>query len=610
MTLKRYIILLLGSGLLLLVAIQWWLTYQAAEAMSLRLQTRLAEEVSSQVNDKVRQFFDVPRQVVSLNVAQVRQGVIDPRDPEALVRNFLLQLEQQPLLTFLSTGTPEGEYFAASRPPLGEDRSLRILQASIANHRVMSLYRVDERNRPGQLIDAGNDNYDARLRPWFVTAQMMGRMSWYPVYRYAINDPADDYSAMGLGMSAPLYGADDQFVGVITADVSIVQLSRWLAEVMERSGGVAFITEPDGKLLANSTPDPVYFLSRDETRRISLWESDSPLLRELGELLERQADPEQGRILHQIGNERYLVDWVSYSLRDGPTLRIVQAIPQSQFMAPMLDLLRQLLLVAAGILLLGMILITLISIWVTRPLVALSRWASRLGRGDWTYRPDIRTPVQEVSRLSQALGQMAHHMERQTQDLERLVATRTRELEQANQELSRLSRTDALTGLANRRSLDEVLAREWGRTRRFAQPLSLLMLDIDWFKAYNDQHGHPAGDHCMQVLADVLRQHTQRATDLAARYGGEEFAVVCSGLDHARALGLAEEIRGMLEQRALPHESSPLGVITVSIGVATLNMGDTRSPGQLIEAADLALYRAKASGRNRVVSVENTHVAH
>ncbi|MCG5511337.1 sensor domain-containing diguanylate cyclase [Ectothiorhodospira lacustris] len=602
MTLKRYIILLLGSGLLLLLAIQWWLTYQAAEAMSLRLQTRLAEEVSSQVHDKVRQFFEVPRQVVSLNVALIRQGVIDPRDPEALIRNFLLQLEQQPVLTFLSTGTPEGEYFAASRPPLGEDRSLRILQASIDNHRVMSLYRVDKRNLPGELIDAGNDHYDARLRPWFMTAQTMGRMSWYPAYRYAINDPAGDYSAMGLGISAPLYGADEQFVGVISADLSIVQLSRWLTEVMERSGGVAFITEPDGKLLANSTPDPVYFLNRDETRRISLWESDSPLLRELGELLERQADPGQGRVLHQIEDERYLVDWVSYSLQDGPTLRIVQAIPQSQFMAPMLDLLRQLLLVAAGILLLGMMLITLISIWVTRPLVALSRWAIRLGRGDWTFRLDIRTPVVEVSQLSLALGQMARRLEQQTHGLEQQVATRTAELEQANRELSRLSRTDALTGLANRRSFDEVLAREWGRTRRFAQPLSLLMLDIDWFKAYNDHHGHVAGDHCIQVLADVLRQHTQRASDLAARYGGEEFVIICGGLDHAEALGLAEDIRDMLEQKALPHENSPLQVITVSIGVATLGQREACSPEELIKAADLALYRAKASGRNRVVS--------
>lgn len=602
MSLKRYIILLLGTGLVLLVAIQWWLTYQAAESMSLRLQTRLAEEVSSQVNDKVRQFFEVPRQVVSLNVAQVRQGVIDPREPETMTRNFLLQLEQQPLLTFLSTGTPEGEYFAASRPPLGEDRGLRILQASVDNHRVMSLYRADERNRPGELIDAGNDHYDARLRPWFVAALAMGRMSWYPVYRYAINDPAGDYGTMGLGISAPLYGADDQFVGVISADLSIVQLSRWLSEVMERSGGVAFITESDGKLLANSTPDPVYFLSRDETRRISIRESDSPLLRELGELLERQTESEQGRILHQIGDERYLVDWVSYSLQDGPTLQIVQAIPQTQFMAPMLDLIRKLLLVAAGILLLGMLLITLVSIWVTRPLVALSRWATRLGRGDWTYRPDIRTPVMEVSQLSQALGQMAHRMARQTQDLEQQVAARTRELEQANRELSRLSRTDALTGLANRRCFDEVLAREWARTRRFAQPLSLLMLDIDWFKAYNDHYGHVAGDRCMQLLADVLRQHTQRASDLAARYGGEEFAIICGGLDHAEALGLAEDIRDMLEHKALPHENSPLQVITVSIGVATLGRQEACSPEALIRAADLALYRAKASGRNRVVS--------
>jgi diguanylate cyclase (GGDEF)-like protein/PAS domain S-box-containing protein len=173
--------------------------------------------------------------------------------------------------------------------------------------------------------------------------------------------------------------------------------------------------------------------------------------------------------------------------------------------------------------------------------------------------------------------------------------------EAANRELAILSTTDSLTGLANRRRFDETLQAEWQRGARSARPLSLAMLDVDWFKHFNDRYGHQAGDECLRALAGVLSAQAHRISDLAARYGGEEFAVIAPDTDAAGMLRLVESIHGALEALALPHDASPLGRVTVSIGVAVPAPGDATSPEALLRVADEALYRAKAEGRNRTV---------
>ena len=117
------------------------------------------------------------------------------------------------MLTFLSIGTANGEYYAASRPPLGEDKTLRILQSTIKEDRVMYLYRVDEDNKLTNLMSVGNPNFDARTRPWFKTAVELNKPCWYNAYRYAINDPKGAYNAMGIGMAAPLYNNAKEFFG-------------------------------------------------------------------------------------------------------------------------------------------------------------------------------------------------------------------------------------------------------------------------------------------------------------------------------------------------------------------------------------------------------------
>lgn len=176
---------------------------------------------------------------------------------------------------------------------------------------------------------------------------------------------------------------------------------------------------------------------------------------------------------------------------------------------------------------------------------------------------------------------------------------RTAQLEVANAALEELATVDSLTGLANRRRFDVFIQHEWQRAQRSRQPLSLLLVDADRFKLFNDRYGHLAGDETLRRIADVLRQATHRASDLAARYGGEEFAVVLANTDLAGAMTVAEGIRERVHTLGIPHADAPEGVVTVSAGVATRSA--EQSVMQLIGAADRALYEAKRAGRNRVV---------
>ncbi|MDF1615606.1 diguanylate cyclase [Desulfurivibrio dismutans] len=175
------------------------------------------------------------------------------------------------------------------------------------------------------------------------------------------------------------------------------------------------------------------------------------------------------------------------------------------------------------------------------------------------------------------------------------------ELKQARDQLVRLAVTDGLTGLANRRHFDEALQREYARQMRAGGDLSLLLLDIDCFKLYNDNYGHLKGDDCLRELARVLTATFSRATDLPARYGGEEFACIMPDTDAAGALQMAHRIRQAVADLRISHGHSPVApYITVSIGAATGPCHHQQSALHLIARADEQLYRAKEAGRNRV----------
>jgi diguanylate cyclase (GGDEF)-like protein len=171
---------------------------------------------------------------------------------------------------------------------------------------------------------------------------------------------------------------------------------------------------------------------------------------------------------------------------------------------------------------------------------------------------------------------------------------------QAELLLTMLSRTDSLTGLNNRRALDDLLENEWQRAGRSGESLSILFVDIDYFKAYNDAYGHQAGDDALAAVARCISGNIRRPGDSAARYGGEEFVIVLPSTTGPGALGVAETIRHEVAALGIEHATSAQGRITVSIGVATWQGKKADTVESVVKAADEALYTAKAAGRNTV----------
>lgn len=177
------------------------------------------------------------------------------------------------------------------------------------------------------------------------------------------------------------------------------------------------------------------------------------------------------------------------------------------------------------------------------------------------------------------------------------------ELQRSREELERLSRQDGLTGLANRRSFDDILRREFLRAVRDGSPMALVIGDTDWFKNYNDRHGHVQGDDCLRRIAAEFAAVCRRPADLAARYGGEEFALVLPDTGAEAAASIAEALRCAVERLAIPHAASTVGAhVTVSLGIACLVPSYGDAPELLVESADRALYEAKQQGRNRCVA--------
>ncbi|MCB9626274.1 MAG: diguanylate cyclase [Sandaracinaceae bacterium] len=184
-----------------------------------------------------------------------------------------------------------------------------------------------------------------------------------------------------------------------------------------------------------------------------------------------------------------------------------------------------------------------------------------------------------------------------------LLANEANERQKLNEQLAAMSRTDSLSGLANRRSFDDTLEVEWARMRRERKPLSLLFVDVDHFKRFNDTHGHRDGDACLRAVGQAIAEAALRPADMAARYGGEEFVLLLPDTTLAGATEVAQRVLALVDALAIPHGDSPTAPhVTISVGATTADPASELEQRHLVETADACLYRAKHQGRHCVVS--------
>jgi diguanylate cyclase (GGDEF)-like protein len=254
--------------------------------------------------------------------------------------------------------------------------------------------------------------------------------------------------------------------------------------------------------------------------------------------------------------------------------------------------------------------LVLLSIWfgaerlLVRPIRLLAETAGRIGRGEEKTNASSLPWASEFIPLAAALDDMSETLD-----------AREQELRDINDQLRELAQLDSLTCLANRRAFNAHLLTEWKYAVARRQPIAVLMIDVDHFKAFNDRYGHVQGDACLRKVGEVLKACTKPRTDshekpavvgrgaqLAARYGGEEFSVLLPAMGLNEAARLAERLRCAVEELLVSHAGAPLGFLSISVGVASVVPGEGDSPQDLTEAADTCLYEAKQRGRNTVVA--------
>lgn len=227
---------------------------------------------------------------------------------------------------------------------------------------------------------------------------------------------------------------------------------------------------------------------------------------------------------------------------------------------------------------------------IIQPIEMMAATATRFGEGEWSVRAVRRRLPAEFVPLARAFNAMAAQL-----------GKRERELIATNDRLTVMASIDMLSGLANRRGFQSRLDFDWMKAQQSGGELSLLMIDVDHFKLFNDTYGHPEGDACLSRLGETLSGIAAETMGFAGRYGGEEFCLLLPNTDAPRALEIGEMVRTAVQNLAMPHCTSAFQTVTVSVGVACTRPNEEQQPGDLIEAADAALYAAKHRGRNAVV---------
>lgn len=316
------------------------------------------------------------------------------------------------------------------------------------------------------------------------------------------------------------------------------------------------------------------------------------------------ADTEKG--LHYLwdrpsepGNYVYdKISWVSYNKEFD--WYICSSVYIDELNESAATLRQRLLTVFVATMLFSVFLTYLFAKWLTKPLRQLNETAEQVKNGELSARCNLNRH-DEIGAVASAFNHMVSHLQDNINHLDAKVFERTAELRELNIKLEGLSMTDGLTGIANRHRFEKTLASEWSRARRNGQYLAIAMLDVDWFKKYNDHYGHIAGDECLRKVASLINDNIRRTGDLVARYGGEEFVIIAPATEALQIHGIALKICGKLQAEAIPHELSRFGCVTISIGVAAMIPNEVDTPNNLVKIADTALYHAKKKGRNQVV---------
>ncbi|MBR0968479.1 diguanylate cyclase [Bradyrhizobium diazoefficiens] len=457
----------------------------------------------------------------------------------------------------------------------GVSKSCDVLRASLPSNlpwiRTLLIAGQD-----GRIQCATNNMYvglDLSDRPYFQQAQQTGR---FVLSDFILSRPVLAPTVMAVYPVSAFSGTAD---AVVLATVNL----DWMSKVMNNLGGRAGITA----VLVDSA-GTVLAAPSDQHSAIGRPLDNMPLMSAIADKALR-SDQDEGSLsfLAADGSRRA----VSYIRIAGTNARLIASIDEDKVSAAVSRDIRtaylQLAFVVVFVLLGALIAAEKL---VIKPIEMLADMAKRLGEGDLSARAARNRLPSEFVPLARAFNAMAAQL-----------SQRERELIASNDRLTVMASIDMLSGLANRRGFQSRLDFEWMRAQQYGSDLALLMIDVDHFKLFNDTYGHLEGDSCLTRLGESLSGIAADTAGFAARYGGEEFCLLLPNTELDRAVEIGEQVRTAVLKLCLPHITSAHMIVTVSIGVAATRPNESMRPGDLIEAADAALYAAKHRGRNNVM---------
>lgn len=560
---------------------------------------RLANQLVGEVNDRVHQHLDsylaVPHQINQINANAARSRILNLKDPETTGRYLWQQMQIYKTLSYIFYALPSGEYSGAGRWVDGGMTTIDEVSPR-TNFQDYS-YETDAQGHRKKLIFKGI--YKPLSEDWYLSAVRIGKPMWSKIYNW---DNSPEF--ISISASLPFYDDRQQLIGVFGADFLLSNISKFLKNLKSSQKGTIFIVERDGNLVASSSEESPFVLVSKTAKRLNASQSNDPLIR--GAITDLQRKIGQLQFIKveryfdvQLGSNRYYGLVRPWQDQYGLDWLVIVIIPESDFMEQINANTRTSLLLCLASLAIATILGIYTSRWIAYPILKLQQASEEITNGELDRSVEVKG-IYEIERLARSFNQMTVQLKASFGELEDRVAERTTSLQQANLRLLELANSDGLTKIPNRRYFDNCLAKEWQRHLREQQFLGLVMLDIDYFKYYNDYYGHQGGDEVLLRVAQIINQVPRRASDLVARYGGEEFVMILPNTSIEGAFKFAELMRESVLSLEIPHARSQVSkYVTLSLGVAAMMPNPDNKLEDLINQADEALYQAKKLGRNQ-----------
>lgn len=562
-----------------------YLLLQGSENASQLILEELQQQTVHQVSEQLTQRLSQALQLNQINYDSYRSGILNLESEVERERYFVNHIQSFPNVVMTYIGLVDGSFYGARRI---SDDEYQVVRNNTTTNGASWYYETNDLGEGITVVDQFPD-FDARKRPWYIKAQEVGAPTFSSIYSHFIfHEPT-------VTASYPIYDQERQLIGVFGVDYLLSWLGNTLGELSVGDFGQVFITDDTGLLIASSLGGKFYELVDNKSQLILAKDFDSPLIQaaltlpnEGSKLKDFKVDGE----IYYLGVEGFHdfnMNWNIYVI-----------LAEDDFLAGMKSATKQTGLVMILSFVLFILLAVWIAKWVTKPILLLNQAANELTQGKWLGIIDDGRE-DELGELSRSFNIMGKKLTELVSHLEVEVDLRTIELQERNEMLEGLSFLDGLTGIANRRKFDTALESSWQLAYRQQMPLSLIMLDIDFFKNYNDTYGHQAGDDCLKAIASLLNKKARRLSDLVARYGGEEFVIIVQSPESlSKVVDFAEDIRKSVENLKIEHVASPFKDVTLSLGIVYAIPTKDVSSIAFIERADKALYQAKNGGRNRI----------